>query len=329
MRKGLPILITLLIISPFLICANSWAADLLRPTTGTTPTTLTPIPLNPAPTSTTTQSYDSLSYLSTDDISAVVATVFKDARFTANSCGGDSSSRKTVLSMPNLWFREEGMERLEYNLTSSEKDQTKYKEKVHYYRVRAIRSCFKYWRSLMWGGMVANGKFVLVIQLVTDPEMTSVIEDRELREGASIAPFLIWEDHNAWGDASADNRLQDYRFNGIRLEIRLTPAVVNGAISYSAAEAIWVINGQGFDNLLPGLHDDLITILRSKIVDYKDRWLEVIRTRLITPIGAPEVQGKLSAAITEKFRAKHGATGPINSITGVIGNGSTITVQHN
>jgi hypothetical protein len=330
MKKGLALFVAFLA-SAFLIGATSWAAGLVTTAPSSTPTTLKPIPLKPAvivPSGTLSTDAQT-SFLATDDFSAVVDAVFKDARFTANSCGGEAGSRKTVYSIPSLWFREEGMERLEYDLTSNEKDQTKYALGGYDFRVRAIRSCFKYWRSLIWGGMVANGKFVLVIQLVTDPEITAVIEDRAIREMRSGWSLGVWTDDWNWGDAQADSWLQDYRFSGIRLEIRLTPAVVNGAIGYSAAEAVWVINGQGFDNLPSNFRDNLINALRIKIVDYKDRWLEAIRIRVITPIGSPEVQTKLSLAITEKFRAKHGVTGPIKAITGVVGNGNNVTVQHN
>jgi hypothetical protein len=320
MKKGLALFVTLLV-TTFLTGATSWAVGPVMTTPGSTPGTLKPIPLGSVPSTTQVGIADAkTSFLVTDDFSAVVDSVFKDARFTANSCGGTYTERKTVLTMPNLLFREESMGRLEYDLTSKETEQTTFNDGTQ--RLLAIRVCFRYWRSLVWGGMLANGKFVVVIQMLTDPYAYALIEGRGMEE-VKAAPFPVWKTTYQWGDQLADDRFADYVINRPRMEIILTPTVVNGGIGFSTVENRWVIDSENITT--PWYLDTL----KTKVINYKNSWMETIRMRILVAFSDPAVQSKLAAGITEKFRTKHGVNGPINAITGVIGNGNTITVQHN
>ena len=341
MKKWLVLFVTFLAF-PFLIVAASWAAVPaklpapapvpLQPLENTVPAKLpapVPVPLKKPPEPLPTPD-SKTSFIGQSDFNSVISTGFKGAYFEANSCGGDSGGRKTSIYMPNLLGpREEGMDRLEYNLTSGQMDRTRTGPPgpIGGRRKTAIRACFLNWRSDEWLGSVENGKFTVILVMqtgtadVANRYKVAVIEGRAMTQ-VQLPPPTNWGDMYKWGDQEVNDSLADYIFRYLRFKVVLTPVVSNGQISYGNVDAMWICDQQNFDAAPTMGFDGMIT-------NYKDKWLEILRTRLIVALGDPNVKAKLSEKITEMFRAKHRAAGPINIITGVIGAGNTVTVQHN
>jgi hypothetical protein len=245
---------------------------------------------------------------------STVSTVFTGAYFNASSCGGRDSERKTTANVPNAYFKQEPLDRLEYRFTDGEKDKSATRmDRAHIRRVE-IRACVDSWELALNGALIEGGQFKILFKF---PKI-QVINTRAMQEKTS---FGIYGDEWDWSDSFADSAIQDFRFSG-GLNIFLAPVVENGNLSYRVADVRWEFYEPLTGWIGPG-HFRLPEVEEPKIVYYKDRSLEIIRQRVMGMFSDEGVRARLSSALTQYIKSGDFAG---RTIVGVSGTGDKIQV---
>ena len=243
------------------------------------------------------------------DFNSVASGVFKDAYFHASSCGGRDSERKTTASVPNAYFKQEPLDRMEYKFTDGEKDRSNDTYRVNDWRV-AIRACVDSWKLIFYDASIEGERFKILFRF----SEIQAIKTRAMEEAGRI-------DRWDWSEQDADNAIQDFRFSG-GLDIFLTPVVQNGSLSYSLADARWTFYEPLTGWIGPG-YFRLPNVEEPKISYYKDTVLEVIRQRAMTMLSDASVRARLSEALTQRVKSGEFAG---RTITEVSGTGDRISV---
>jgi hypothetical protein len=244
---------------------------------------------------------------------SIASSVFNGAYFDAMSCGGKDSERKTTANVPNAYFKQEPLDRMEYKFTDGEKERSKGKRRYTYRRVE-IRACVDGWRLSLKGASIEGGKFRVLLSF---PQIQA-IKTRVMEEDTEwVAYSKCWD----WSDQFADEYIQDFRFSG-GLDIYLTPVVENGNLTCHVADLRWAFYEPLTGWIGPG-HFALPEVEEPKIIHYKDKMLEVIRQRVTAMFSDQAVRAKLSAALTQSVKSGDFAA---RTIIGVSGKGEEIEV---
>ena len=251
--------------------------------------------------------------LYSSDFRSVVSGVFSGAYLRAESCGGKDVNRKTTINVPNSYFREEPLARLDYALTEQEKkdSQAALKTPDGYddWRSSKIRACVDDLRSRPWNGSVGNGKFKVTLT----PQSLMIIKTRSIKEAKGLLG-IGWNDHpNDWSDPQADENCPDYRISG-EIVVLLTPVTDSVNLSYGDVDVRWSFYSTltGWANRY-GVTDPLIA---SKILTYKDSVLEILRQRTLAMFSDGQVRARVSEALTRIVKSGEFADRAIAEVTG-------------
>ena len=238
--------------------------------------------------------------------------VFEGAYFDAMSCGGRDSERKTTVNVPNAYFKQEPLDRMEYKFTDGEEERSLQRRgDDRWYRLE-IRACVDGWRLAPGSASIEGGRFKIPFSFTGIKAInTRAIDEERRRVNES------WD----WSAQKADSAIQDFRFSG-GLNIFLTPVIENGELSFRLDDARWEFYGPLTGWIGPG-HFALPEVEEPKIIHYKDRMLEVIRQRIVAIFGAQAVRAKLSAALNQSVKTGDFAD---RTIIGVSGKGEAIEV---
>jgi hypothetical protein len=242
--------------------------------------------------------------------------VFEGAYFDAMSCGGRDSERKTTANVPNAYFRQEPLDRMEYRFTDGEKDRAGSRQGRYHIRRVEIRACVDAWRLAFDNASIENGKFKVAFKFGE----IRVIAVRAMEERTTFGIYggdMTWD----WSDQDADYAIQNFRFSG-GLEIILAPGVENGNISYKLEAAGWAFYEPLTGWVGPGAFR-IPEVEEPKIVQYKDRILELIRQRIMTMFNDAGVRAKLASALNQSVKTGDFAD---RTIIGVSGKGEAIEV---
>jgi hypothetical protein len=246
---------------------------------------------------------------------SIAMNVFQGAYFDAMSCGGRDSERKTTVSVPNAYFKQEPLDRLVYEFTDKEKERSVFDLPRFNLRRAEIRACVDGWRMTLNGASVREGKLCLTFQF----SKISAIKTRAMEQNYGVD--FMWHNRGDWSDKTADENIQDFRFSG-GLEILLAPAVENGNISYQLEAARWAFYEPLTGWVGPGIFR-LPEVEEPKIIHYKDRMLETIRQRIMAVFNDAAVRAKLASALTQNVKTGDFAG---RTIIGVSGKGEAIEV---
>jgi len=239
----------------------------------------------------------------------IASDVFKDAYFTADACGGRDSERKTTANVPNAYFKQEPLDRMEYRFTDGQKDRAGSRRGGYHIRRVEIRACVDAWRLAFDNASIENGKFKVAFKFGE----IQVITVRAMEERTTFGVYggdMTWD----WSDQDADNAIQNFRFSG-GLEILLAPAAENGNISYQLEAARWVFYEPLTGWVGPGAFR-IPEVEEPKIVQYKDRIIELIRQRIIAMFNDASVRAKLASALTQHAKSGDFAGRTIASVMG-------------
>jgi hypothetical protein len=237
---------------------------------------------------------------------SIASSVFNGAYFNARSCGGRDSERKTTANVPNAYFKQESLDRMEYKFTDGEKDKSEGRRRYRIRRVE-IRACVDSWNLEFHGASVEGGKLRVLFEF---PKIQA-IKTRAMQQDAEWGFFGdSWD----WSDQDADNDIKDFRFSG-GLEILLTPVVENGGLSYQLADMRWAFYEPLTGWVGPG-HFCLPEVEEPKIIYYKDRVLEAIRQRVMAMFSDASVRARLSDALTQSVKSGDFAGRAIASVSG-------------
>jgi hypothetical protein len=255
--------------------------------------------------------------LSSAGFNSIVSNVFKGAYFNGNACGGHDSERKTTVNVPNTFFKQEPLTRLQYGLTDGEKDRCK---RGNYYRRAKIRACIDQWSTAPWAGSIENGK--LKISLSFTNLSILVIKTRAIDEDLDKGLGISWVDSPGdWADLRADENIQDYRLSGY-LEVFLAPYGDSNGLSYSGVDVHW-----SFYEPLTGWVGPGRFICKEleepKITDYKNSCIEIMRQRILALFSDNQIRARLTGALTQFAKSDSFAN---RIIAGVSGTGDKIEV---
>jgi hypothetical protein len=237
------------------------------------------------------------------EFNSIVSRAFRGAKYSANTCGGDYEYRKTTISIPNLYFKEEPLRRLHYELTKRQKERTERTQTEssiipsgNIWRVSKIRACVDNWESYGWQGGIANGMFKIRIQF----KRFSRILTRAMEE-EKIYLLGIWHDLHPWSSSYGDEMIPDYAYERLRLDILLTPQVDNnGRLSYSKVNVRWHYDRDlGF----VGAGRTWLSEIEKKIIDYKNKNMQVIRQRISNEFVDNKTRNYLARALTQHVKS--------------------------
>jgi hypothetical protein len=247
---------------------------------------------------------------------SIAMNVFQGAYFDAMSCGGRDSERRTTVNVPNAYFKQEPLDRMEYQFTDGEKDRTSGSRGNYHVRRVEIRACVDAWRLGLDTASIENGKFKVAFMF----GKIQVIITRAMYERTTFGIYagdMTWD----WLDQDADNAIRNFRFSG-GLNIYLTPVIENGGLSYRLDDARWEFYGPLTGWIGPG-YFRLPEVEEPKIVHYKDRMLETIRQRIMAVFNDAAVRAKLASALTQNVKTGDFAG---RTIASVLGKGDVVEV---
>ena len=251
--------------------------------------------------------------LYSSDFQSVVSGVFSGAYLRAESCGGRDVNRKTTINVPNSYFREEPLARLDYALTEQEKkdSQAALKTPDGYddWRASKIRACVDDLRSRPWEGSIEQGRFKVSLTF----QSLMIILTREIKEVKGLLGIGWNDDPNDWSDPRADEHCPNYRISGT-IVILLTPVTDSAHLSYGDVDVRWSFYREltGWTNLY-GVRDPLIA---SKVLAYKDSVLEILRQRTLALFSDGQVRARVSEALTRIVKSGEFADRAIAEVTG-------------
>jgi hypothetical protein len=262
--------------------------------------------------------------LSTANVGPLISEIFSGARLAAEACGGRDSERKTTVNVPNAFFKQEPLPRLDYELTEGEKNRC---ERGRYRRSK-IRACVDDWNTKAWTGAVEAGKFKIALSFTS----ILVIRIRAIDEDLDAGLGVSWKDSPGdWSDPKADENMNDYRLSGT-LDVFLTPALDSGVVTYSGIDVRWNFY-EPLTGWVPypgtsGRNTPHHTICREieepKYLNYKDSVLETIRQRIVALFSDGQVRARLSEALTQFVKSGDFADREIAEVTG---KGESVSVQ--
>jgi hypothetical protein len=262
--------------------------------------------------------------LTSTEFNSIVSQAFRGAKYSANACGGNYTYRKTTIDISNLYFKEESLARLDYELTKREKTRSerKYPRKLQLdatTRRSKIRACVDNWEFSGWQSGITNGMFKirmkpngynkLILTRAID-QIREPVAQEPLRPMKPNIPF--WRDLWNWGDLSARKAIRDYQYRGLSLDILLTPQVDNnGRLSYGEVDVRWHYDKAGF---VGPAKFRLIEIMK-KIENYGKRNLEIIRGRIRNLFIDNKTRNHLARALTQHVKSGSFSNRTINSVS--------------
>jgi len=253
-----------------------------------------------------------------------IGKTFSGASLKANACGGSYTYRKTIVNIPNTLYKEEGLQRLHYDLSNGEREKTewtiderKLKRDVKGRRY-SIRACIDNWQNRDWQGQVVNGLMEVHI-----PFGDASITTRTIEYWSTTGFHVVGGPRWNWNDSAARNAIQDRNLSPV-LIVTLRPKYSNGKITYQANDAKWDLrmnmwSRYGRFRLSPAEPD--------KIYSYMNSNLEILRGRYLAIFNNQNVRARLSEDLTDSLLANN----YVNRITGIDeanSGGTVITVSY-
>jgi hypothetical protein len=243
---------------------------------------------------------------------SIAMDVFQGAYFDAMSCGGRDSERKTTVNVPNAYFKQEALDRMEYQFTDGEEKKSLQRRGDDLWYRLEIRACVDGWRLAPGSASIEGGRFKVPFSFTEIKAIKTRALDEERRRVNES-----WD----WSAQKADSAIQDFRFSG-GLNIYLAPVIENGGLSYRLDDARWEFYGPLTGWIGPG-HFALPEVEEPKIVHYKDRMLETIRQRIMAVFYDASVRAKLASALTQSVKTGDFAG---RTIASVLGKGDVVEV---
>jgi hypothetical protein len=302
--------------------------------------------------------------ITSSDFGTLTKTFFSDARLTANSCGNvNDYPHQMRFSKPGVATRTSPLGRMDYGLTEDEKKKTTgnfwsgiplIATQSGQLRTKTIRACIQYWTPELWMGSVANGQMKIQIKVHTIqtgvtvpgsmPVTTPLVKTRRIVEHSytqSDAPvvgavlgLLGWMDTWDWKHPYADATIFDYHNGQSWLNVVLSPAFVNGSITYNVVSAAWEMTGGRFmhsHTIAPSFKDidfglfAQLPDLPGRILAYNESCKELIRSFVVSVLDQADVKALLSQGLLNLARQKM-PSGSV--ITEVRGAGDNIQVYY-
>jgi len=258
--------------------------------------------------------------LSSYEFGKVVSAVFSGASFSANACGGSYTYRNTIINIPNILYKKEGLSRLHYALTDGEKEKAQFfKEEESFasdsiYRKSKIRMCVDNWNVRSWSGGIERGAMKIRLRFGS----LAVIRGRAIDIQWTGA---WWNERWSWSSNSADDAFPNYHLQNPVLEVTLVPQLDGQKrISYGNVSVLWkhqsawVYGNHSFDDYRHTDGSFVIDALRRKSEDYKNASLETLRLRTVNLFQNSAIRNVLAQA-TSDFVTSHPLVTRVVAIT--------------